>query len=68
MITVARIEADTAVVYFDSERRNIPMSQLPDGTREGSVLVETPQGLELDLQTEQKRRKELSDRMKKLFR
>lgn len=67
MTVVDRIEEDIAVVYFGKIRRDIPVSELPKGVHEGSVLVETPHGWRLDEAAENKRRKLLSDRTKRLF-
>ena len=68
MIIVDRIEEGTAVVFFDDERREIPLVRLPDGVREGSVLRETESGLVLDTEAESARRKTLAERTKRLFR
>jgi len=67
MIVVDRIEEGIAVVYFGDIRRDIPLSELPEGVHEGSVLRETPGGYELDVQTEQERRKALAEKMRRLF-
>ena len=45
MIIVDRIEEDIAVVYFGDEKVNIPISELPEGIHEGTVLKRTPDGL-----------------------
>lgn len=67
MIVVDRIEEDIAVVYFGDERRDIPLTDLPGGVREGSILRECPGGFELDEQAEQERRKQIADKMSRLF-
>ena len=67
MIVVDRIEEGIAVVYFGELRKDIPLSQLPEGVHEGSILRDTPDGYEIDEQTEQKRRRALSDKMRRLF-
>lgn len=45
MIIVDRIEEDIAVVYFGDEKVNVPISELPEGIHEGTVLKRTPDGL-----------------------
>ncbi|MGN1423694.1 MAG: DUF3006 domain-containing protein [Oscillospiraceae bacterium] len=67
MIIVDRIENGTAVVYFDRERRDIPLVELPEGVHEGSVLRETESGLVPDTEAENERRKKLAERTKRLF-
>ncbi len=67
MVIVDRIENGTAVVFFGSERRDIPLCQLPDGVHEGSVLRETGSGLVIDAEAENERRKTLAERTKRLF-
>ena len=67
MIIVDRIEEGTAVVFFDDERREIPLGRLPDGVREGSVLRETESGLVLDTEAENERRRKLAERTRRLF-
>ena len=68
MIIVDRIEGDFAVVYFGGLRRDIPLSDLPEGVREGSVLVESTEGWELDLSAEKERRQQISERTHRIFR
>lgn len=67
MIVVDRIEEGTAVVYFGDIRRDIPLRDLPEGVREGSILRETPDGYTFDEQAEQERRKALAEKMRRLF-
>ena len=38
MIVVDRIEDGIAVIYSGSDRLDIPVSDLPEGVHEGSVL------------------------------
>jgi hypothetical protein len=35
---IDRIEGDTAVIFFDSQKIDIPLSALPKGSKEGSWL------------------------------
>lgn len=67
MIIVDRIEEDFAVVYFGDIRRDIPLTDLPEGVHEGSVLRETPVGYQLDEAAERERRAKIADKMKRLF-
>ena len=67
MIIVDRIEEGTAVVFFGDERRDVPLSELPRGVREGTVLVETEDGLAIDRQAEEQRRRALTERTRRLF-
>ena len=68
MIVVDRIEEGIAVVYFGEDRKDIPLSELPQGVHEGSILREAPQGYELDEQFGLERRRAISDKMRRLFR
>lgn len=67
MIIVDRIEEGTAVVFFGDERRDVPLSELPHGVREGTVLEETEEGLTIDRQAEEQRRRALAERTRRLF-
>lgn len=67
MIVVSRIEENIAVVYFGDRKEEIPLRELPEGTHEGSVLKETPQGLVPDPEAENQRRSRISGKMRRLF-
>lgn len=67
MIIVDRIEEGFAVVYFGDEKRVIPLSELPEGVREGSVLKQSSEGFVLDPEAEAERRKHISQKMRRLF-
>ena len=67
MIFVDRIEEGIAVVCFGDIRKDIPLSELPDGVHEGSILRESPEGYDFDVSAEQQRRAELSEKMRRLF-
>ena len=67
MIIVDRIEGEFAVVYINEQRRDIPLSDLPDGVHEGCVLKSENGGFLLDTAAEEQRRKRLSSRTKRLF-
>ena len=67
MIIVDRIEGDFAVVYFGELRRDIPLSELPRGVHEGSVLKKNTDCWQLDVAAEKERRRTLSERTKRLF-
>lgn len=67
MIIVDRIEEGIAVVFFGQEKRLIPVSELPEGVHEGSVLKETEKGLVPDPEAEETRRRQISDKMRRLF-
>ena len=48
-ITIDRIEGGFAVALLpDGTMQNIPLSQLPQGVREGIRLISTPEGWQLD--------------------
>lgn len=67
MIIVDRIEGGYAVVFFGDQRRDIPLSQLPQGVHEGSVLKETAAGLVPDEAAESGRRKQISELTRRIF-
>ncbi|MCL1951869.1 MAG: DUF3006 domain-containing protein [Oscillospiraceae bacterium] len=65
---IDRIEGGLAVCEReDSALENIPLCQLPEGVREGSVLVLRDGAWVLDLQAEQERRARLFERQEGLF-
>lgn len=67
MIVVDRIEEDIAVVYFGEEKVNIPLSELPEGIHEGTVLRRTPDGLLPDPEAEAQRRREIAEKVHRVF-
>ncbi len=67
MIIVDRIEEDIAVVSFGDDKVNIPISELPEGIHEGSVLKKTPDGLLPDPEAEAERRRQMADKVHRLF-
>ncbi len=68
MITVDRIVEEIAVLIFDNGiRKEVSVAQLPNGVREGSVLIETSDGFILDELTTNDRRIKIAKRMKSLF-
>ena len=67
MIIVDRIEEGFAVVYFGDEKRVIPLSDLPEGVREGSVLKHSSEGFVPDPEAEAERRRQISQKMRRLF-
>lgn len=67
MIVVDRIEDDIAVVYFGDEKVTIPISELPEDIHEGCVLKKTPDGLAMDPEAEAQRRRDIANKMHRLF-
>lgn len=67
MIVVDRVEDGFAVVYSGNVRKDIPLSELPQGVHEGSILREVTGGYELDEAAEQERRRAISEKMRRLF-
>ena len=67
MITVDRIKNGYAVVLQDGKVRNIPISQLPNGVREGSVLRLNNGEYCLDIAEEKRLKKAAFDKTKRLF-
>ena len=65
---IDRIEGDLAVCEReDGSLEHIPMRELPEGVREGTVLVLQDGAWALDLQAEEERRKRLFERQEGLF-
>lgn len=65
---VDRLEGDIAVLEIDGTRfADVPLSQLPAGTRQGSVLTGEPGSWHLDSAAEQDRLQVNADLMKRLF-
>ncbi len=68
MIIIDRIEGGFAVAELeDGSHEDIPLGELPDGTREGSVLRKTERGWELDTDEERSRRERAAELTRKLF-
>ena len=68
MTVVDRIEERIAVLISDDgTRREIPVSLLPEGAGEGSVLTQTAEGFALDEPATAQRRQSTARRMKSLF-
>ena len=67
MIVIDRIEEGTAVLEEDGRISRIPVSQLPKGAKEGSVLVRTESGFVTDPETERRLRSENARRLKRLL-
>ena len=66
---IDRIAGDIAVLEIDGTRfEDVPLAQLPQGTRQGSVLSGTPGNWHLDPQAQQERLRTNENLMKKLFR
>lgn len=67
-MTIDRIENGIAVIENeDGGMSEIPLSELPDTVREGSVIVKTAGGYIHDRETEGLRRKRLSERTRRIF-
>ncbi len=67
MIYVDRIEEGIAVLEEDGRWFHLPVNTLPEGTKEGSLLVRTENGFALDPETEKKLRAEMAERTRRLF-
>ncbi len=64
---VDRIEGDFAVTEYDGEMTDIPLSELPDGVREGSVLILSDEGFIFDKESESDRKNKLFGKQSLLF-
>ena len=65
---VDRIEGNIAVVENDKgEHIEIPLRELPNDIREGSVLKAAEGGYIHDIEAEEKRRQEMAAKTKRLF-
>lgn len=68
MMVVDRIEGDIAVMELeDGSHEDIPLDELPDGVREGSVIIRTERGYELDPAAEAERRRRAAELTRRLF-
>ncbi len=65
---IDRIENGIAVIERDGSFFEVSLSELPEGAREGSVLVETQDGYALDTDAEKQRRMAAAQRRMRLFR
>lgn len=67
-MVVDRIEGGFAVAELeDGSRCEIPLDELPEGTREGSVLKKTERGWEPDPEEERRRREKAAELTRRLF-
>lgn len=67
MITVDRIEEGIAVLDDNGKMINVPLYELPFGTKEGSLLVRTEKGFALDPVTEKILRSEMAQLTKSVL-
>ena len=69
MLIVDRIEKDIAVCIdsLSGDQYNIPLSMLPEDIGEGSVIRKTPEGYRTDYDAEAGRRRDMRDRLDRLF-
>lgn len=65
--SVDRIEGETAVLERDGSFVRVPLRELPEGTREGSLLKSTRDGYILDNEGAEERRAALAERTARLF-
>lgn len=66
--SVDRIENGIAVCEDDEMNIiRLPVSSLPQGTKEGSVLIKEADGWQLDAESERERRENIMRLQKKLF-
>ncbi|MBE6031595.1 MAG: DUF3006 domain-containing protein [Clostridiales bacterium] len=64
---VDRIEADLAVCEDENEEMvNIPLKSLPEGVKEGSVVIRNGDSWELDPDEEAARKERIAEKMKQL--
>lgn len=67
MYSIDRIEGDYAVLEQDGVLTNVPLSELPEGVREGDLLVPTQDGwAECPAAAEEHRRRIVSRRRRLL--
>ena len=67
-LSVDRIEDGIAVLIgSDGVPRSLPLSALPPGSREGDLLREEHGSLSIDAEATGKRKRELKERLEKLF-
>lgn len=66
--SIDRIEDNVAVLenIVDKEKKEIDISLLPKGSREGSILLFRNDKYELDLDEEEIRRKRIMEKFKRL--
>ena len=66
--SIDRIEDNVAVLenIEDKEKREVDISLLPKGSREGSILLFRNDKYELDLDEEEIRRKRIMEKFKRL--
>lgn len=66
--SIDRIEDNVAVLenILDKEKREVDISLLPKGSREGSILLFRNDKYELDLDEEEIRRKRIMEKFKRL--
>lgn len=68
MIIVERIDEGMAVLDEDGRLSLVPVSRLPDGAKEGSLLVRSGAGYALDPGTEAELRRQMFERTQRVIR
>lgn len=68
-LTIDRFENEYAVCETDDDTMiQLPLTQLPEGCREGTVLCYTENQLIIDSEEEEKRRERIRAKRKQIFR
>ena len=64
---IDRIEGDFAVLEQAGETADIALSELPDGIREGDMLVHTVDGWVIDREAAEEKRRRLAERRRNML-
>ncbi len=67
MIIIDRFEGETAVLETDEGMINVYISELPENSNEGDVLVNSDGTWSKDTETTEMRKNNMRDRMKRLI-
>ncbi|MBR2283932.1 MAG: DUF3006 domain-containing protein [Ruminococcus sp.] len=68
MIIIDRLEGSMAVLEIDGNIENIDRSLLPEGAKEGDILLLHGGGYTIDRERTEQRRRAAADRLRKILR
>lgn len=67
MPVIDRFEGHLAVIEMESEMLTVPVDELPEGAREGDVIMQVAGSWVIDSEATEKRKKQATSKLKKLW-
>lgn len=66
-VVLDRMEGEFAILEWGDKTLQVPVKELPDGVKEGDVLVKHQQGWQLDVRATQERKQEVEEISRRLW-